>query len=128
MYGTVRTVVWADGRGDSPSDPILGRVRPVVLPRHCAVRRTQFDRRGMAARDDWRWSLPSSRGSAFSRLTRLQGAVDLGSPDAENKANRIDRDSCSLQSVPSCSEATVGGDLLVTPKTNRGYGAGQAQR
>ena len=22
MYGTVRTVVWADGGGDSPSDPI----------------------------------------------------------------------------------------------------------
>ena len=23
MYGTVRTVVWADGRGNPPSDPIL---------------------------------------------------------------------------------------------------------
>ena len=22
MYGTVRTVVWADGRGNPPSDPI----------------------------------------------------------------------------------------------------------
>ena len=28
MYGTVRTVVWADGRGNPPSDPItLGRRR-----------------------------------------------------------------------------------------------------
>ena len=23
MYGTVRTVVWADGRGNPPSDPIM---------------------------------------------------------------------------------------------------------
>ena len=25
MYGTVRTVVWADGRGNPPSDPIVDR-------------------------------------------------------------------------------------------------------
>ena len=33
MYGTVRTVVWADGRGNPPSDPILETgQRPRVDP------------------------------------------------------------------------------------------------
>ena len=33
MYGTVRTVVWADGRGNPPSDPIAIERHEIVCPR-----------------------------------------------------------------------------------------------
>ena len=48
MYGTVRTVVWEDGRGDSPSYPIvdLFRCESIVLTSHWVlVVMDQFTRR-----------------------------------------------------------------------------------
>ena len=40
MYGTVRTVVWADGRGNPPSDPII----------KCEVERDPDETGGMKSR------------------------------------------------------------------------------
>ena len=43
MYGTVRTVVWADGRGNPPSDPIAADVyegrRVAILTRRERIKR-----------------------------------------------------------------------------------------
>ena len=51
MYGTVRTVVWADGRGNPPSDPIS--LRETFA---CGDNETQFwVGRGTSNRDTCTW-------------------------------------------------------------------------